>query len=80
MYVVVFEVWPAEGRTQDYFDLAAEMKNDLEKVDGFISVERFESVTALQAIVIVVRHRSKQRWDKRAQTRTPPRRDSSMNR
>ena len=38
MYVVVFEVWPAEGRTQDYFDLAAEMKNDLEKVDGFISV------------------------------------------
>tara|TARA_R110000787_G_scaffold211281_2_gene320993 strand:+ start:37766 stop:38092 length:327 start_codon:yes stop_codon:yes gene_type:complete len=46
MYIVAFEVWPAEGHTQDYFNIAAELKADLEKVDGFISVERFESVTA----------------------------------
>jgi len=41
---VIFEVWPAEGRAGDYFDLAASLKGDLEKIDGFISVERFESL------------------------------------
>lgn len=45
MFVTIFEVWPAEGRADAYFDLAAELKPELEKVDGFISVERFESVT-----------------------------------
>ncbi|MBO6521969.1 MAG: antibiotic biosynthesis monooxygenase [Rhodospirillales bacterium] len=45
MIVTIFEVWPAEGHTDDYFDLAASLKSELEKVDGFISVERFESVT-----------------------------------
>jgi heme-degrading monooxygenase HmoA len=42
---VIFEVWPAAGRAQDYFDLAGALKPDLEKIDGFISIERFESVT-----------------------------------
>jgi heme-degrading monooxygenase HmoA len=41
---VIFEVWPAEGRAGDYFDMAASLKADLEKIDGFISVERFESL------------------------------------
>jgi heme-degrading monooxygenase HmoA len=41
---VIFEVWPAEGRAAEYFDTAAALKADLEKVDGFISVERFESL------------------------------------
>jgi heme-degrading monooxygenase HmoA len=45
MVVVIFEVWPAEGRRDEYLDLAAELKPRLEKVDGFISVERFESIT-----------------------------------
>ena len=45
MIAVIFEVWPAEGKVTDYFDLAASLKSDLEKIDGFISVERFESVT-----------------------------------
>lgn len=45
MLAVIFEVWPAEGRADDYFALAASLKSDLEKMDGFISVERFESVT-----------------------------------
>jgi heme-degrading monooxygenase HmoA len=43
--VVIFEVWPIEGRAQEYFDLAAALKADLEKIDGFVSVERFESLT-----------------------------------
>jgi len=44
MIAVIFEVWPAEGRAKEYFDLAAALKSDLEKIDGFISIERFESV------------------------------------
>ncbi|UCD68784.1 MAG: antibiotic biosynthesis monooxygenase [Betaproteobacteria bacterium] len=45
MIAVIFEVWPAEGKAAQYFDLAASLRSDLEKVDGFISVERFESLT-----------------------------------
>lgn len=44
MIAVIFEVWPAEGRKQDYLDLAAELRSELEKIDGFISVERFQSI------------------------------------
>jgi heme-degrading monooxygenase HmoA len=44
MHVVVFEVSMKEGRTDQYFDLAASLRPELETVDGFISVERFESV------------------------------------
>lgn len=42
---VIFEVWPADGCRQRYLDLAAALRRDLEKMDGFISVERFESLT-----------------------------------
>jgi heme-degrading monooxygenase HmoA len=45
MVVVIFEVWPADGHRTEYLDLAAELKTELEKVDGFISVERYESLT-----------------------------------
>ena len=45
MIAVIFEVWPTEGRAKEYFDLAASLKADLEKIDGFVSIERFESVT-----------------------------------
>ena len=44
MIAVIFEVWPAPGRAAEYFDLAAQLKPELEKIDGFISVERFESL------------------------------------
>jgi heme-degrading monooxygenase HmoA len=42
---VIFEVWPTEGRAEEYFDLAARLKPELERIDGFISVERFQSLT-----------------------------------
>ncbi|MCG5238092.1 antibiotic biosynthesis monooxygenase family protein [Xanthobacter oligotrophicus] len=45
MIAVIFEVWPAEGERQHYLDIAAELRADLEEVDGFISVERFQSIT-----------------------------------
>lgn len=45
MIAVIFEVEPAEGRRDEYLDIAAAMRAMLEEVDGFISVERFESLT-----------------------------------
>ena len=45
MLAVIFEVWPAAGRAAEYFDLAAALKADLGKIDGFLSIERFESLT-----------------------------------
>ena len=45
MIAVIFEVWPHPDHRSDYFDLAATLKPQLEKIDGFISVERFESLT-----------------------------------
>jgi len=44
MIAIIFELWPAEGRADDYFGLAAALKADLERIDGFISVERFQSL------------------------------------
>ena len=45
MYAVIFEVEPEETRRQDYLDLAARLRPELEQIDGFISVERFQSLT-----------------------------------
>ena len=45
MIAVLFEVRPAEGRRGAYLDLTAALKPELEQVDGFISVERFESLS-----------------------------------
>src|SRR5215469_5680547 len=45
MHAVIFEVWPkAEGR-QGYLDIAAALRPELDKIDGFISIERFESLS-----------------------------------
>ena len=43
MIAVIFEVWP--NRREDYLDIAAELRPHLKQIDGFISVERFESLT-----------------------------------
>jgi len=45
MIAVIFEVWPAEGHKGDYLDMAAKLRSDLIMMDGFISVERFQSIT-----------------------------------
>ena len=44
MIAVIFEVWPKADRKQDYLNIAADLKPLLEKIDGFISIERFESL------------------------------------
>lgn len=45
MIAVIFEVEPAEGRRDEYLDIAAQMRPMLAEVDGFLSVERFQSLT-----------------------------------
>jgi len=45
MIAVIFEVWPAQGRTGDYLALAAALRADLDAADGFISIERFQSLS-----------------------------------
>lgn len=45
MIAVIFEVEPADGRKDEYLDIAADMRPMLDQVDGFISVERFQSLT-----------------------------------
>ena len=45
MIAIIFEVTPAEGQRDAYLDIAAAMRPLVEQVEGFISVERFESLT-----------------------------------
>lgn len=45
MIAVIFEVEPRDGERDAYLDIAGELRPLLEQVDGFISIERFESLT-----------------------------------
>ncbi|WP_294611110.1 antibiotic biosynthesis monooxygenase family protein [Roseovarius sp.] len=45
MIAVIFEVIPGEGQTEPYLDVAARMRPLAESIPGFISVERFQSLT-----------------------------------
>ena len=44
MIAVIFEVWPADGQRDTYLDIAANLRPLLDDIDGFISIERFESL------------------------------------
>ena len=46
MMAVIFEVTPAPGQRGAYLDAAAALKPLLAQIDGFISIERFESLSA----------------------------------
>jgi heme-degrading monooxygenase HmoA len=45
MIAVIFEVWPGEGQERTYLDIAAHLRPLLDEIDGFISIERFASIT-----------------------------------
>ena len=45
MIAVIFELEPHAAAESRYFELAALLRPSLEASDGFISVERFESIT-----------------------------------
>ena len=44
MVSVIFEVWPHPEHREGYLQWAAELKEELLKMDGFISIERFQSL------------------------------------
>lgn len=44
MIAVIFEVWPKPEYRDKYLELAASMRTAVESIDGFISVERFQSI------------------------------------
>jgi heme-degrading monooxygenase HmoA len=45
MIAVIFEVEPAPGQYQTYLDTAASLRPLLDEIEGFVSVERFQSLT-----------------------------------
>ena len=53
MMVVIFEVETKPGRSGDYFALAQALRAELERVPGFVSVERFQHVTAPEKFVSI---------------------------
>ena len=45
MMAVIFEVWPQDGHRNEYLDIAAALRPMLTECGGFISIERFESLS-----------------------------------
>ena len=45
MLAVIFELEPVAESKQQYLDIAAALGTELNKIDGFISIERFESLS-----------------------------------
>ncbi len=45
MIAVIFEVKPKNNKMDEYLALAAELKQHLKTIDGFISIERFSSLS-----------------------------------
>lgn len=44
MIAVLFEAWPQAGRSDRYLDIAAALRPELDAIDGFLGIERFESL------------------------------------
>jgi len=53
MIAVIFEVVPHADKKQAYLDMAAEMRPLVEQIDGFLSVERFQSLTNPEKLLSV---------------------------
>lgn len=77
MIAVIFELTPADGHRQEYLDIAAQLRPLLDGIDGFISIERFESLTAPGKILSLsfwrdedaVAHWRNMEWHRIAQAR-----------
>lgn len=65
MIAVIFEVEPLDGKTETYLDLAAGLREELERTDGFVSVERFQSLTTegkFLSLSFWLDHEAVERW------------------
>jgi heme-degrading monooxygenase HmoA len=45
MIAVIFEFTPADGRFPDYKSLAEGLHDEVKSFDGFLSIERFQSIS-----------------------------------
>lgn len=45
MIAVIFKVIPNEGKKEEYLDIAAKLRPELDHIEGFISIERFQSIS-----------------------------------
>ena len=72
MIAVIFEVWPKPEYRDNYLELAATMRKAVEKIDGFISVERFQSIVDEQKLLSLSffdSHKSLDEWRNLAEHR-----------
>ncbi len=51
MIAVIFESWPRSGKMQTYLEMGATLQSHLQTLDGFISIERFQSVADPEKLV-----------------------------
>ncbi len=51
MYAVIFEVEVKAERKEEYLKIASELRNELNAIDGFISIERFQSLVNEKKLV-----------------------------
>jgi len=51
MIAVIFEVIPNEGKKEEYLDIATQLRQELDKIDGFISIERFQSISNSEKVL-----------------------------
>ena len=51
MIAVIFEVIPNEGKKEEYLDIAASLRPELDHIEGFISIERFQSFSNSEKIL-----------------------------
>lgn len=72
MIAVIFEVEPAEGRKSDYLHIAVELRPLLESIDGFVSVERFQSLSdpdKILSLSVFENEEAVQQWRQSAEHR-----------
>lgn len=72
MIAVIFEVLPYPSTQQAYLDIAASLRPLLDRIDGFISIERFQSLTDPQKILSLSFFRDEEalaEWRKTAEHR-----------
>jgi heme-degrading monooxygenase HmoA len=72
MIAVIFEAEPASGRHDSYLDIAAHLRPLLDEVEGFISVERFQSLTnpgKLVSLSFFEDEAAVQRWREKSEHR-----------
>ena len=74
MIAVIFEITPDPAHSERYFDLAAKLNEKLEEADGFISIERFQSLADENKFVSISFWRDREAVD--AWYRVPSHRDA----